>query len=102
MGETSTNEKVTLKPADHLGEVFEVIGGRDAPNKFDLNTPQVALQVKGGRVLYVSGKSGIAKGLRNGKLKPSVATPLRVTAAMSYGTKGPYAAWTLAPRNGSA
>lgn len=92
----AANERAALKAKEHLGEVFEVVGARDAQGQFG---PQVALQVKGGRhVIFVGAKSGIAKGLKNGKLHPSVATPLRVTATMAYGSKEPFAAWTLAPK----
>ena len=85
----------TLKAAEHIGEVFEVVGARDAAGKFG---PQVALQVKGGHVAYVSAKSGIAKGLNSEKLKPSVASPLRITGTYAYGANGKFATWTLAPR----
>jgi len=62
----------TLKPAEHIGEVFEVVGARDAAGKFG---PQVALQVKGGHVAYVSAKSGIAKGLNMMTVAECVETP---------------------------
>lgn len=94
--ETSTAvEARTLKAAAYIGKVVEVIGARDVPGKFG---PQVALQVKGGHVVYVKATSGIAKGLKNGKLHPSMATPLRLTGTTAYGSKEPYATWTLAPK----
>lgn len=92
-------ENKTLKPADNAGKVFEVVGARMTSGRFG---PQVALQVKGGLVAYVSAKSGIAKGLHNGKLRPSVASPMRITAAETYGQNGAFMAWTLAPRNAGA
>jgi hypothetical protein len=93
---TTTKTYVVIKPADSpAGEVYEVVGARSVTGKFG---PQMALQAKGGKTLYVSGKSGIAKGLASGKLRPSMATPLRITASTAYGAKGPFQTWALAPR----
>ncbi len=97
--EQTENEATSLHPKDFLGTVLEVVSARDAPNKFDATKPQVRMVAKGQKLpLFVSGSSGIAKGMKSGKLKPSMATPLRITGTTGYGTKGPYSTWTLAPK----
>jgi hypothetical protein len=100
MTENETEKQATsLHPEDFLGVVLEVVSARDAPNKFDSTKPQVRMVAKGQKLpLFVSWTSGIAKGMKSGKLKPSAATPLRVTGTTGYGTKGPYSTWTLAPK----
>jgi len=94
--ESANEEKPTLKPTeDRMGRVFEAVSGTEVTGKFGM---QVKLQVRGNKVIYVNAKSGIAKGLANGKLMPSMERPLRLTVVRKFGAKGPYLTWALAPR----
>lgn len=101
-----SESKPTLKPKDvPAGTVVIATSGKPLVDSF--GNPQVALQLGGdykGRVAYVSGSSGIAKGLANEKLT----MPLRLTPQVVYleervrdGKKikgGKYLMWGLAPR----
>jgi len=94
----SANERPTLKAIEsRMGLVFDVVSGTEITGTYG---PQVKLQVRGGKVIYVNGKSGIAKGLASGKLTPSMEKPLRLTVVRKFGAKGPYLTWALAPRRG--
>jgi hypothetical protein len=83
MSETEQQSaKPTLKPKDvPAGTVVVATSGKPVIDSY--GNSQVALQLSGdykGRVAYVSGKSGIAQGLANGKL----AMPLRLTPQTVY------------------
>lgn len=84
-------EKPTLKPKDVLGKTFKVTGARSTVGKYG---PQLRLQLEGGHSTYIKDTSGIAKGLKSGKLK----VPINIKAVEAFGEKGMYVAWDLAPR----
>jgi hypothetical protein len=88
-------EKRTIKPADFINQVVEIVGGREVTGKYGM---QFALRTADGHVAYVSTKTGIAKGLLNGKLKASAKTPLRLVGTHALGADGPICVWDLAPR----
>ena len=79
---------------------MKLTGARDVPGKYG---PQVAGQTTfegQRRVVYLSAKTGIVKGLKSGKLK----MPLRLVSTTSYvePTKdrpnGSIRVWALAPK----
>lgn len=95
MDNTSTNgtqRPTFLKVADVPdGTVVTLKGGRTQNGKFG---EQVVAQTDDGRLVSLSMKSGIVKGLMNGKLH----FPLRITPSTVFGAKGPYRTFALAPR----
>ena len=81
-----------LKVADVPdGTVVTLKGGRTQQGKFG---EQVVAQTDDGRLVSLSMKSGIVKGLLSGKLH----FPLRITPSTVFGAKGPYRTFALAPR----
>ena len=93
MTDTSDTERPKfLKVADVPdGTVITLKGGRTEQGQYG---QQLVAQTDDGRLVSLSMKSGIVKGLVSGKLK----FPLRVTPSTVFGEKGTYRTFSLAPR----